>query len=111
MEVIPHQLLEYLTPHGENPFRKWLHSLRDGKTRAVIRVRLNRVRGGNFGDCEPIGDGVYELRIHHGPGYRIYYGRIGSTIVLLLCGGEKGSQKSDIRQAKMFWRDYQERTR
>ena len=110
MEVAPQQLLEYLTPRGENPFREWLHSLRSDTTRAIIRVRLNRIRLGNFGDCTPLGDGVCELRIHDGPGYRIYYGRAGTTIVVLLCGGEKGSQKGDIRRSKAFWLDYQERT-
>jgi putative addiction module killer protein len=86
-----------------------LHSLPDIKGRARIRERINRVRLGNMGDCEPVGEGVYELRIHAGPGYRIYFGQEGNAIVILLCGGSKRNQKADIRTAKRLWFDYKER--
>ena len=89
-------VLEYLTPEGRNPFRDWLETLSDRDARSRIRVRLNRVRLGNFGDCKSVGRGVSELRIPYGPGYRIYFGRQDSALVILLCGGDKRTQASDI---------------
>jgi putative addiction module killer protein len=109
MDAEPQTLQEYVTPDGENPFSKWLHALRDVRARAKIRVRLNRVRLGNFGDAKVIGGGVSELRIPYGPGYRLYFARAGSNVVLLLCGGDKSSQKRDIETAKDYWLDYQRR--
>ncbi|MCG3775606.1 MAG: hypothetical protein JW395_2448 [Nitrospira sp.] len=88
------------------PFSEWLVSLRDNKARAKIRVRLDRVSLGNLGDCHGVGDGVQELRIDYGPGYRVYFGQVGSTIVLLLCGGDKNTQAKDIEQAKHYWNEY-----
>jgi len=84
-------------------------ALRDTKARAAIRVRLDRLRLGNFGDCESVGDGVCELRIHFGPGYRIYPGQEGNILILPLCGGTKKSQTKDIRKAKTYWQDYKRR--
>lgn len=110
MDAIPQTLLEYVTSGGENPFRNWLHALRDVLTRSKIRVRLNRLRLGNFGDVKSVGRGVYELRIPHGPGYRVYFARVENTIVLLLCGGEKSTQRRDIDKAKKYWQDYQRRS-
>ena len=101
---------EYVTPEGKSPFRMWLHALRDVSARARIRVRLNRVRLGNFGDANAVGRGVSELRIPYGPGYRVYFARAGNTVVLLLCGGDKSSQKRDIGTAKEYWLDYQRRS-
>lgn len=98
-----------MTPEGRNLFREWLHSLKDVRARARIRVRLNRLRLGNFGDSKPVGDGVHELRIPVGPGYRVYFGSIGPDIILLLCGGDKRAQSATIRTAKKLWRDYKER--
>jgi putative addiction module killer protein len=95
MVVVPQTLREYVTPDGKNPFREWLHALRDIQARAKIRVRLNRVRLGNFGDTKSVGGSVYELRIPYGPGYRVYLARAGNTIILLLCGGDKSTQKQD----------------
>jgi putative addiction module killer protein len=102
----PQEVREYLTPNGANPFRDWFHSLKDGRTRARVRVRINRVRMGIFGDSKPVGGGVHELRLAFGPGYRIYFGRDGQTLVLLLCAGDKRSQGRDIQRAKSFWQDY-----
>ena len=107
---LPYTLEEYVTSEGKVPFREWLHALRDRRARAKIRVRLNRVRLGNFGDAKPVGQGVYELRIPHGPGYRIYYARTGRRIVLLLCGGDKSSQKRDISKAKDYLADFKRRS-
>ena len=73
---------------------------------AVIDARLARVRRGNFGDAKSVGDGVHELRIDFGPGYRVYFGREGSRIVILLCGGAKKSQQRDIATAKRYWKEY-----
>lgn len=107
----PIELLEYLTEKGQNPFREWLEGLRDQQTRARIRVRLNRIRLGNFGDCKSVGGGVSELRIPHGPGYRVYFGRKGDTVVILLYGGDKSTQSKDIAIAQTYWNDYLRRTR
>lgn len=110
MDDAPYTLDEYVTAEGKNPFREWLHGLRDVRARARIRVRLNRVRLGNFGDAKSVGDGVSELRIPYGPGYRVYFARTGSTVVLLLCGGDKATQKRDVNTAKDYWLDYQRRS-
>ena len=72
-------------------------------------TRLDRLKLGNFGDCKTISDGVSELRIHYGPGIRIYYAKTGNKVILLLCGGDKGSQKKDIDKAKEYLKDYQSR--
>jgi putative addiction module killer protein len=99
----------YITRNGKVPYSKWLHSLKDVRARAVVRVRLNRIRLGNFGDCKSVGEGVMELRIDHGPGYRVYLGRIGRQVVLLLSGGDKSSQSKDIEKAQTYWADYRRR--
>ena len=100
------QLLEYQTEDNKNPFRKWLEGLRDRQARAKIRVRLNRIRLGNFGDSKSVGGGVSELRIPYGPGYRVYFGRKDNTVVILLFGGDKKTQSKDIALAKRYWNDY-----
>ena len=83
--------------------------LKNLKARAKIRVRLDRLKLGNLGDCKSIGSGVQELRIDFGPGYRVYFGQDGDILILLLCGGTKKFQTKDTRQAKEYWRDYKER--
>ena len=101
------ELLEYLTEDGRNPFREWLLSLRDAPMRARVRVRLNRVRLGNFGDSQGVGGGVSELRLPLGPGYRVDYGRRGAVLVILLCGGDQGTQARDIPRRQGYWAAYQ----
>jgi putative addiction module killer protein len=86
-----------------------MHGLRDSQSRARIRVRLARVRLGNFGDAHAVGGGIWELRIDYGPGYRVYYARSGTATLLLLCGGDKSTQERDIRQAQASWSEYQQR--
>jgi putative addiction module killer protein len=89
-------------------FRKWRATLKDERARALIASRLDRLAYGHEGDVSPVGDGVGELRVHHGPGYRIYFCRQGNAVVILLCGGDKGSQARDIRTAKRLaeaWRN------
>jgi putative addiction module killer protein len=103
------QLLEYITKDGDNPFHEWLISLKDRSARARIRVRLNRIRLGNFGDCKSVGKGVSELRVDYGPGYRVYYGQSKAAIVILLCGGSKKSQSNDIQSAQEYGADFQRR--
>jgi len=110
VEAEPKEIRNYLTPDGKSPYEDWFNSLRDNKAKAKIRIRIGRVMAGNMGDYRSVGSGVFEFRIDYGPGYRIYFGRLGSTIVLLLCGGDKDSQKRDIRQAKEYWQDYESRT-
>ena len=102
----PKELVEYLDERGDSPFSSWLSSLRDAKGRAIIRKRLNRIRLGNLGDYKSVGDGVYEIRIHFGPGYRIYYGVDQGTLVVLLAGGDKSTQLEDIRRSKELWKEY-----
>ena len=81
-------------------FDEWLTKLRDQIAKARILTRIRSAEEGNFGDCEPVGAGISEMRIHVGPGYRVYYCRRGKVVYLLLCGGDKSSQKRDIKDAK-----------
>jgi putative addiction module killer protein len=103
------ELFRYRRDDGIEPFTEWLNSLRDKLAQARVRVRLRQVQAGNLGDCEPVGEGVIELRIHIGAGYRVYCGRHGKTIVILLCGGDKGRQAADIKRAKELWTEWKRR--
>jgi putative addiction module killer protein len=89
-------------------FKKWHGKLKDAKAKAAIAIRLQRLANGNFGDVAPIGEGLSELRIHYGPGYRIYLQQRGERIVLLLLGGDKDSQDRDIRAAKRIATEWRE---
>lgn len=86
-------------------FAEWLAELSDQRGKARILARLTSASLGNFGDCEPVGEGVSEMRVHYGPGYRVYFVRHGATVYVLLNGGDKNSQKRDIEQAKAMARD------
>jgi putative addiction module killer protein len=77
-------------------------------TQLRVVDRLNRIRDGNFGDSKTLQEGICELRLHFGSGYRVYYGKVGTRIVLLLCGGDKGNQQRDIKKALKYWNDYKE---
>ena len=107
-DVHPRKLQIYRTPSGRAPYTKWFESIKDRKTRARIQTGVDRLRSGNFSNCESVKGGVFELRLQFGPGYRIYFGEIGDTIVLLLCGGDKSSQDRDIERAKAYWQEYKE---
>ncbi len=108
MDAKPQRVEIYETIDGKSPFKTWFRSLRNQKTKQRIRARIARVRLGNFGDSRPVGEGVIELRIHLGPGYRIYLGREGEEMVILLVGGDKSSQERDISTAKEYWKNYRE---
>ena len=102
-------LRNYATLAGSVPFVEWMKGLKDPVTRHRIRSRLDRVETGNFGDYKPLGDGIYELKFDFGSGYRIYFAKEGDVFVILLCGGDKGSQVKDIKTAKMYWQELLER--
>jgi putative addiction module killer protein len=89
-------------------FDVWLSGLADHKAKARVLARLRSATLGNFGDCEPVGEGVSEMRIHVGPGYRVYFVRMGSTVYVLLTGGDKSSQKQDITRAKKMAQELKE---
>jgi len=109
-EATARELEIYVTEEGRVPFTEWLDSFRDIRSRVKIRARLDRVQLGNFGDHASVGEGVEELRIDFGPGYRVYFGQAGTKVVLLLCGGDKSTQTQDILRAKSYWKDYQKRS-
>ncbi len=88
---------------------RWLDDLKDVRARAQIRARLARVASGNFGDCKPLRDGVQELRVDYGQGYRVYLSRQGPVLVLLLCGSDKGDQSKAINQAIEYLNDWKQR--
>ena len=103
------ELFRYQREDGREPVTEWLESIRDKTAQARIRVRLRHLQAGNFGDCQPVGNGVLELRVHLGAGYRVYFGRRGERVVILLCGGDKRSQARDIQTAKVYWTDWKRR--
>ncbi len=101
-----HLIQIYHAPHGRAPFQDWYEDLRDEKAKGIITARLGRVRVGNLGDCKSVGQGILELRINFGPGYRVYLGQDGPDLIILLCGGDKKSQRKDIENAQKYWEDY-----
>src|SRR5579859_7578688 len=105
------EIRHYVTKAGKDVFETWLSRLADVRAQARIAVRINRLALGNFGDCKPVRHGLFEIRIDFGPGYRIYYAMLGKERVLLLCGGDKRTQASDIDRALLYLEDYKERTR
>lgn len=100
----------YLTEAGESPFGDWFSGL-DPDTAARITTALARMETGNFGDAKSVGRGVHETRLRHGPGYRIYFGRNGDTLIIVLAGGTKRRQSRDIKRAQELWADYKARKR
>jgi putative addiction module killer protein len=109
-EPFPLVALDYVDAKGWNPFLDWKKEL-DADARAIVEVRISRLRLGNWGDWRSVGDGVAEARIHHGPGYRIYIGRQGHEAIILLGGGDKRTQAKDILVAKARWADFIRRSR
>jgi putative addiction module killer protein len=111
MTAFPFELEYYLSAMGKIPFKEWVEGLRDVSARANIRVKLDRVRLGNLGNNRAVGEGVRELKVAYGPGYRIYFAQEGTNIILLLLGGDKSSQEKDIETAKEYWNDHKRRKR
>ena len=103
------ELRIYKTRNGKEPFKEWLSKIKDIRTMAQIDNRIRRLALNNKGDYKRVGKGVYEMRIHYGAGYRVYFSEQGNKIVILLSGGDKGTQKRDIKQAITYWQDYKER--
>ena len=103
-----YQIEHYQNQAKKTPFVEWLVVLQNIQAKNCILRRINRLQLGNFGDCKPCRNGVWELRIDIGPGYRIYYARSGKQIIVLLCAGDKKSQSADISRACDYWRDWQE---
>jgi putative addiction module killer protein len=104
-----YEVRQYLTEDGKNPFLTWLKQVRDPIAKIQIIKRLNRLEQGNFGDVKFCRAGVWELRLDIGAGYRLYYAQAGSQIILLLCGGDKRTQATDIDRAVKHWQDWQRR--
>lgn len=94
--------MEIIKTVKTDKFDKWMRKL-NKNVQDAVSMRILRLEGGNFGDCKSVGGGVYELRIHSGAGYRVYYGRSGNVVVVLLIGGDKSTQTKDIEQAKEMW--------
>lgn len=103
------EIRHYLTGDGSDVFLDWLRRVRDPIAKVQVVKRVNRVEQGNFGDHRFCRDGVWELRIDVGAGYRVYYAKAGSQIVLLLAGGDKRTQDADIERAASYWQDWQRR--
>lgn len=103
------EVVRYQDVDGREPVSEWLRGLSDKSVQARIRMRINRMATGLLGDHAAVGDGVFELREHFGAGYRVYFGRHGKAVVILLCAGTKRTQGSDIRQAREYWSDWKRR--
>lgn len=102
--ITPHDLRFYRN-NGKRPFYEWFFKL-DSKAASIVYERIERVKLGHLGDHKNLGNGVFELRIHYSPGYRIYFGKDGKKIILLLCAGDKKTQNKDIKKAKNYWEEY-----
>jgi putative addiction module killer protein len=105
------EIRHYLTASGRDPYQEWVDKLKDRTGRVAILRQVDRVTAGNFGEHKPLQAGVWELKIDVGPGYRVYYALERTTIVLLLCGGNKRTQEADIQRAVRYWQDYQRRSK
>ena len=106
--MTPTKVVAFRASDGRVPFDEWLTALGNAQAVARILARLARVRLGNLGDCKPVGNGVSELRVDYGAGYRVYFGRKGQRLVVLLCAGDKRTQDRDIRLAKRYWCEFKE---
>ncbi len=105
MFLMPQNITFYIARNGRKPFMEWFNEL-DTETSIIIHERLEKIKTGYFGDHKNLGDGVFELRIHVGAGYRIYFGKYNRNIILLLCGGNKRTQNKDIKKSKTYWENY-----
>jgi len=98
----------YETVYGKILIKEWFMKL-DDQAQLNIKLRIRRMARGNFGHCDPIGSGLMEIKFYESPGYRIYYGKIDASAILLLCAGNKSTQSRDIEKAKLYWQDFKQR--
>ena len=103
------EVLRYQATNGYEPFTEWIEGIQDKQAQIRLRIRLQRLESGLFGDWVSIGEGIVEMREHHGAGFRIYLGRHRRTIVILLCGGTKRTQARDIKKAREYWSEWKRR--
>lgn len=106
MEAKEREIRIFYKASGASPYLDWFRRLKDTRAKQKIQARLARVRLGNLGKTNSVGEGVRELKIDFGPGYRVYFGEDGDTLVILLCGGDKSSQRDDIEKARQYWGEY-----
>ena len=109
MGIISRDIRNYVTLEGHEPYEEWVNSYRNRKIRAIIWERVNRLHLRNFGDYKRLTADLYELRIHYGPGYRVYFGMLDRVIVILLCGGSKKTQRRDIQKTPEYWAELRSR--
>jgi putative addiction module killer protein len=107
MPPIQRTVEAYKLPDGTCPFKEWRRDIADMDTRRIIDRRIDRAAFGLMGDCKPVGEGVHELRIDYGPGYRVYFATVGNKVLLLLAGSDKSSQDESIKTARRYWKDFQ----
>lgn len=100
------EIIYFADANGKEPYSEWLKTLRDAQTRQRIIRRIDRMEAGNYGDFKALKNGLFELRLFFGSGYRIYFGEDGDTVVVLLCGGDKSTQDKDIDAARDYWKEY-----
>jgi putative addiction module killer protein len=100
------QIIIYADENGAEPLSNWIKSLRDTISRKRIFTRIDRLAQGNYGDCRAVGEGVSELQMFFGSGYRVYFAEKNDDLIILLCGGDKSSQAQDIKEAKAYWKEY-----
>ena len=100
------EIRKYRRPDGIIPFDRWIAKLRDARAKARVFTQIDRLALGLPGDWKPVGEGVCELRVSEGKGYRVYFARESQSVVILLCGGDKSTQNRDIELAKSYWRQY-----
>lgn len=110
VETKPKDIRIHRTPEGREPFTEWIEKLKDKKIRAAILARIDRLRGGNFGDYKSLGENLYELRIRYGAGYRVYFGKADKIIIVIVCGGSKSAQKQDIQRAMAYWEELKKKS-
>ena len=104
------KIIRYQKENGDEPFTEWFRSLRDKLGKSRIATRLDKLEAtGNYGDSEPVGEGVIELRIHIGPGYRLYCAQYGEALIVLFTGCDKNTQRADIQKAREFWANWKGR--
>ena len=108
--AIPRRVEDYITPDGKDILQDWFDGLNDQRAKILIDKTIAKIRLGNLGDHKSVGEGVQEIRLDHGPGYRIYFAEHGNTLVILLGGSTKKRQSQAVAQAKRFWEDWKERT-